>query len=87
MILAASLLALAWLLWRGAGALAVLLVAAGVAVQIALAVRFVQATTGGVGGHAEWVRETSHRPRLARSPVWTIGAALVAAGVALALVR
>jgi len=87
MLLSTSLLALAWLVWRGAGGVAVALAAGGVMVQLALALRLVQATAGGVGGHAEWVRDVSRRPRLARSPGWAIGAALVAAGVAVALLR
>ena len=86
-MLAASIVALAWLAWRGAGVAALLLVASGVAVQLVLAMRLARASVGGVGGHAEWVRETSRRPRIRRSPAWALGAALVLAGLAVSFVR
>jgi hypothetical protein len=86
-MLLASIGVLAWLAWRGASVVALGLVAGGVAVQAALALRLVRATTGGVGGHAEWVRETSGRPRIRRHPAWAVGAALVLAGLVLFLLR
>ena len=45
-----------------------------------------RSTLGGVGGHAEWVRAMSVRPRLDRTPAWGLGLALAAAGVLAALV-
>jgi hypothetical protein len=86
-MLLASIGVLAWLAWRGADVVALGLVAGGVAVQAALALRLARATAGGVGGHAEWVRETSRRPRIRQSPAWAVGAALVLAGLTLFLVR
>ena len=61
------------------------LLAAGVLIQVVLALRVMRATQAGVGGHAEWVRDVSVRPRLQRNPAWLLGSALVAIGAAVAL--
>jgi hypothetical protein len=83
----APLLLLAWLAWRGAPLLALGLVATGALVHLTLALRFARASLGGVGGHAEWKRETSTRRHLRRSPAWLVGLGLVVAGTALGLWR
>ena len=62
------------------------LLAAGLVVQVVLIARLMCTTLGGVGGHAEWVRTMSVRPRLDRSPGWGLGIALAVAGVVAALV-
>jgi hypothetical protein len=85
MIPLAALVALVFFAWRGAGAIALALLAAGFLLTFVLSLRVLRASVGGVGGHAEWVRDVSVRPRLARSPAWAAGVALVAAGIALGL--
>jgi hypothetical protein len=75
---------MAYTAWRGGPALAVALMAAGFVVHVALAVRMMRASMGGVGGHAEWLRDASLRPRLARSPAWLLGLVLVLAGLGVA---
>lgn len=82
MLLLVTVALLGWALWRGAPGLGVGLVAAGLVVQLAQIVRLARVSAGGVGGHAEWVREGSTRRRLRESPVWLLGAGLVAAGAA-----
>jgi hypothetical protein len=82
----ATLALIAWTAWRGGPALAIALMAAGFLVHLALGLRMMRASMGGVGGHAEWVRESSTRPRLARSPAWLAGLVLVLAGLGVALV-
>jgi hypothetical protein len=78
-------LLLLYCLWRGGNPIGVAVLAAGVVVHVVLLLRLLRATAGGVGGHAEWVRDVSHRPRLERSPAWLVGSALVAIGASLAL--
>ena len=85
MLQTATLLLIAYALWRGAPALGVALLVAGFLVQLALTLRLLRASLGGVGGHAEWVREVSTRPRLARSPAWLLAFALVLSGLAVTL--
>ncbi len=87
MMLLATLGLIAWALWRGAAGLAVGLMLAGFLVHLALALRLVRTLEGGVGGHAEWLRDTSVRPRVRRSPAWLVGLALILAGLALAVSR
>lgn len=82
MIPLAALVALLFFAWRGAGVIALALLAAGFLVTFVLSLRVLRASVGGVGGHAEWVRDVSVRPRLGRSPGWAAGVALVAAGIA-----
>lgn len=77
--------ALAFFLWRGAGVAALVLLTAGALWSLFLTVRLGRASLGGVGGHAEWVRDVSLRPRLASGPAWAVAAGLVAAGVAVGL--
>ena len=79
-------IALVWALVARARPLALGLLAAGLAVQVVLTARLMRTTLGGVGGHAEWVRAMSVRPRLDRSPAWGLGIALAVAGVVAALV-
>ena len=85
MIPLAALVALLLFAWRGAGPVTLALLAAGFLVTFVLSLRVLRASVGGVGGHAEWVRDVSLRPRLARSPAWAVGVGLVAAGIALGL--
>ncbi|MEW6268767.1 MAG: hypothetical protein AB1689_05650 [Thermodesulfobacteriota bacterium] len=80
-----GVLLLLYCVWRGGNPLGLLLLAAGVLIQVVLALRLARATRGGVGGHAEWVRDVSQRPRLERNPAWLLGSALVAVGAAVAL--
>jgi hypothetical protein len=81
-----TVVALVWALVEGARPLALGLLAAGLVVQVVLTARLVRTTLGGVGGHAEWVRAMSVRPRLDRTPAWGLGIALAVAGVVAALV-
>ena len=53
--------------------------------DVVLTLRLMRATAGGVGGHAEWVRDVSTRPRMRQSPAWLVGSVLVALGASLAL--
>ena len=80
-----TLIALVWAAVAGARPLALCLLAAGLFVQVVLTARLVRATFGGVGGHGEWVRAMSVRPRLDRAPAWGLGIALAVAGVLAAL--
>ncbi len=82
LVLGAAVLAGLW--WRDAPAAALLLAAAGWLLHLGTAFRLVRATLGGAGGHAEWVRETSVRPRIARSPAWVWGWLLLGAGALVA---
>jgi len=81
----ATLALIAYTAYRGGSALGIGLMVAGFLVHLALGLRLVRASMGGVGGHAEWVRESSTRPRLARSPAWLIGLVLILAGLGVAL--
>jgi hypothetical protein len=83
MILLATLALLAWALWQGAPLGAVACLLAGLVIEVALVLRLARASTGGVGGHAEWVRERAVRPRLLQSPAWLAAMMLVVAGVGL----
>jgi hypothetical protein len=85
MLLLATVIAIAWCVWRGASVLGIALMVAGLLVHVALTVRLVRASTGGVGGHAEWVRDRSARPRLERSPAWVVGLVLILIGLLVAL--
>ena len=85
MLLLATVAAIAWCVWRGASLPGVALMGAGLLIHLALTLRLVRASTGGVGGHAEWVRERSARPRLERSPAWVVGLVLILLGLAVAL--
>lgn len=78
-------LLLLYCLWRGGHPLGVALLGAGVLIHVVLTLRLVKATAGGVGGHAEWVRDVETRPRMQRSPAWFVGSLLVALGASLAL--
>jgi hypothetical protein len=80
----ATLFAIAWSVWRGASPLGIALMTTGLLIHIALMLGLVRASVGGVGGHAEWVRERSRRPRLLESPAWLGGLVLVLAGLAVA---
>ena len=85
MIPVVALLAFAFFAWRGAGPIPLGLLAASFVSTLALSLRMLRASVGGVGGHAEWVRDVSVRLRLGRSPVWGLGVALLAAGIIAAL--
>lgn len=80
-----ALLALLFFAWRGAGAVSLALLVAGFAGSFLLSIRMLRASVGGVGGHAEWVRDVSLRPRLGSSPAWGISLLLVVGGILSAL--
>ena len=84
MLLLLSLAALAYGLWSGGRSVGLLLMALGVIVQLWQSARLLRATVGGVGGHAEWVRDVVVRPRLGRSPAWLVALLLTLVGFALA---
>ena len=63
------------------------LITLGLVIEAVLLLRLVRATAGGVGGHAEWVRDVSVRPRLQRHPLWGWATALVVIGAAIAFLR
>ena len=75
---------LAFFAWRGGNPLGIALIVIGLFVELTLVLRWVRATVGGVGGHAEWVRDVSRRPRLARDPKWLWATGLVVVGAAIA---
>jgi len=83
----ATLGLIAYSVWRGTSWLAVALMAAGFAVHLALMARFTRASLGGVGAHAEWVREVATRRRVRESPAWLVGLLLILAGLAVGLWR
>ena len=60
-------LLLLYCLWRGGHPLGVAILAVGVMIHFVLTLRLVKATAGGVGGHAEFVRDVETRPRMQRS--------------------
>ncbi len=81
-----TLAALIWFAWRGAPVAGLVLLALAAAIEGRLLWRLARATAGGVGGHAEWVRDVSLRPRLRSSRGWALAAALAVAGSLLCLV-
>ena len=85
MIPLVALLALGFFAWRGAGPIALVILTAAFLLTFVLSLRVLRASVGGVGGHAEWVRDVSLRPRLARSRGWAVGVSLLVTGIALAL--
>ena len=85
MIVLATLVLIAYSVWIGAACIGIALMVAGLLIHVALGLRLVRASAGGVGGHAEWVRESSTRPRLRRSPAWLLALALIIVGFALAV--
>jgi hypothetical protein len=85
MIALVGLLLLGVFAWLGAGFLPLALLATGAVWTFVLSVRMLRASVGGVGGHAEWVRDVSTRPRLSRSPAWGAAVALIATGAILGL--
>jgi hypothetical protein len=84
MMLLLPLALLAYFAWRGGHPLGILLIVAGLAVEVYLSLRLARASVGGVGAHAEWVRDVSRRPRLRESPAWLWATAIVLAGAILA---
>ena len=84
MLVLLSCTALLFLLLTGAPIVATGLVGLGVVLQLVLVARLARATVGGVGGHAEWVRDVSRRPRLRSDPLWLAATGLVVAGLLLA---
>ncbi len=75
---------LALFAWRGGNPLGIALILVGLVIELTLVLRVARATVGGVGGHAEWVRDVSRRPRLARDPKWLWATGLVVGGAAIA---
>jgi len=84
-LLPLALALIAYGLWRGTSPLGVGLMTLGFLLHLWGTLRLARATTDPVGGHAEWVRERSTRPRLAASPAWAAGVVLLVAGLALVL--
>lgn len=84
MLLLLPIVLLAYFAWRGGNAIGIALIAAGLLGEIVLALRMLRASVGGVGGHAEWVRDVSRRPRLDRDPRWLWATALVVMGAVIA---
>lgn len=76
---------LLYCVWRGGNPIGIALLGLGVGIHVVLLLRLMRATAGGVGGHAEWLRDVSQRPRMRRSPAWLIGSLLSALGASLAL--
>jgi hypothetical protein len=85
MIPLAALVALIFFAWQHAGPAPLALLAAAFLITFVQSLRILKASVGGVGGHAEWVRDVSLRPRLGRSSAWAVGLAFLAAGIALGL--
>ena len=85
MLPVAGFLLLLYCLWQGGHPVGIVLLAAGVMIHLVLTLRLAKATSGGVGGHAEWVRDVETRPRMRSSPAWLIGSLLVVSGAAVAL--
>ena len=85
MLLPLTLMLIAYGLWRGGSPVGVGLMSLGFLVHLWVTLRLTRATVEPVGGHAEWVREGSTRPRIAASPAWGVGLALVVAGLLLVL--
>jgi hypothetical protein len=83
----ATLVLIAYSIWRGAPRVAIALMAAGLLVHLALMLRLARASLGGVGAHAEWVRDVATRRRLRESPAWLVGLLLILAGFAFGLWR
>jgi len=84
MLLLVPITLLAYFAWRGGNPLGIALIALGLAIELTLALRMLRASVGGVGGHAEWVRDVSRRPRLERDAKWLWSTALVVLGALLA---
>jgi len=84
-LLPLTLALIAYGLWRGGSPAGVGLMSLGFLVQLWLTLRLTRATVEPAGGHAEWVREGSTRPRLVASPAWGVGLALVLVGLVLVL--
>lgn len=75
---------LAYFAWAGGNGLGIALIGVGLVIELTLALRMVRASVGGVGGHAEWVRDVSRRPRLERDSKWLWATVLVIVGGVLA---
>jgi hypothetical protein len=84
-IVLVTLALIGYAVWTGARWLGIVLMVAGLLLQVALGLRLLRATVGGVGGHAEWVRASSTRPRLHQSPGYFLALALIISGFALAV--
>lgn len=84
MLLLLPLLLLAFFAWRGGNPVGIALIFFALAGEIGLALRMLRASVGGVGGHAEWLRDVSRRPRLDRDRgwLWATVQALVGAVIA-----
>lgn len=80
MLLLLPITLLAYFAWRGGHPLGIALIAVGLIIELTLALRMLRASVGGVGGHAEWVRDVSRRPRLERNPAWLWATVLVVVG-------
>ena len=84
MLILLPVVLLVFFAWRGGHPLGLGLIAGGLAIEMMLALRVLRSSVGGVGGHAEWVRDVSRRPRLDRDPRWLGATALVLVGAAIA---
>lgn len=85
MIQIAGVALLLYCIGRGGNPIGIALLASGVVLHLVLTVRLLRVTRGAGGGHAEWVREVSDRPRARNTPAWLAGSALVAIGAVVAL--
>ena len=86
MLLLLPLLLLGFFAWRGGHTLGIAMICAGLLIEVLLALRLLRASVGGVGGHAEWVREVARRPGIDRDPAWLGATLLVVAGAVVAFV-
>src|SRR5262249_24909369 len=87
MLQLATLGLIAYALWSGRSLAGVALMGAGLIVHLVMMLRLTQSLRGGLGAHAEWVREVSQRKRLYESPAWLAGALLIPLGAGVALWR
>ena len=80
MLLLLPIVLLAYFASQGGNPIGLAMIVSGFIVELVLTLRMVRATVGGVGGHAEWVRDVSRRPRLERDAKWLWATALVVVG-------
>lgn len=84
MLLLLPILLLAFFAWRGGNPVGIGLIVLGFLGQLVLGLRILRSSVGGVGGHAEWVRDVSRRPGIDRNPVWLATTALIVLGAVVA---
>ncbi len=84
MLVLLPIVLLAYFAWYGGNPLGIVLIAAGLVIEVTLVLHMVRASVGGVGGHAEWVRDVSRRPGLERDSKWMWATGLVIVGAIVA---